>query len=75
MNNNCSPNDDPDMRGCRDRNDVSGRMRGKRGDTLIGTIEAQYDVDLCVRSDMRLDTLREITGKHSIADIIRARSK
>jgi hypothetical protein len=57
------------MRGNRTR-DEGGQLREKRGDTLIGTIEDQYGVDLGVRRDMRLDTYRERTGVTSIKDIV-----
>ncbi|WP_218032860.1 hypothetical protein [Brevifollis gellanilyticus] len=58
------------MKGIRSRNE-SGPLRAKRGDTLVGTIEKQYGVDLGVRSDMRLDTLKERTGMDSLNDILR----
>ncbi len=51
--------------------DDSGELRQKRGDTLVGNIEREYDVDFGVRSDMRLDTLREQTGLSSIEDLVR----
>jgi hypothetical protein len=57
------------MRGNRTR-DESGQLREKRGDTLVGTIENEYGVDLGVRTDMRLDTYRERTGLTSIKDIV-----
>jgi hypothetical protein len=43
---------------CRDRD---GEIRQKRGDTLVGTLRKTYGPDFApgVRSDMRLDTLRE----------------
>lgn len=63
-------NDDPDMRGQRSRNRTDGRLRQKRGDTLARTIEQEYGVDLGVRSDARLDTLRERTGATSVEDVI-----
>jgi hypothetical protein len=66
----CSRNDDPSMRGCRSRNDGSGQLRLKRGDTLAATIEQQYGVDLGVRGDTRLDTLRRLTGEGSIVGVI-----
>jgi hypothetical protein len=50
--------------------DDSGELRQKRGDT-IGNIEREYDVDFGVRSDMRLDTLRQQTGLTSIQDLVR----
>lgn len=70
MSKNCPPNDDPGMNGCRSRNDGDGQLRQKRGDTLARTIEQRYGVDLGVRSDTRLDTLRERTGETSIQGII-----
>lgn len=66
----CSSNDDPSMRGCRSRNDGSGQLRLKRGDTLAATIEQPYGVDLGVRGDTRLDTLRRLTGEVSIEGVI-----
>ena len=62
-------NDAPGMRGYRSRNE-SGPLRAKRGDTLVETIEDQYDVDLGVRRDMRWDTYKEETGVKSINDLI-----
>ena len=67
----CQPNDDPWMRGCRSRNDGNGQLRQKRGDTLAGTLEQQYGVELDVRADMRLDTMRAITGETSLEGVIR----
>jgi len=61
--------DAPGMLGIRSRNQ-SGPLRAKRGDTLVGTIEKQYGVDLGVRSDMRLDTLKQRTGMASLNDIL-----
>lgn len=54
--NNCPPNDDPQMAGCRARNEGDGQLRAKRGDTHVGTIEAKYGVDLGMRSDAHLST-------------------
>lgn len=44
--------------------DLDGEIRQKRGDTLVGTLRKTYGPDFApaVRSDMRLDTLRERTG-------------
>lgn len=50
--------------------DNDGELRQKRGDTHVGNIEREYGVDFGVRSDMRLDTLRERTGLDSIEDLI-----
>lgn len=71
MRKHCPPNDDPLMRGCRSRNDGNGQLRQKRGDTLAATIEQEYGVDLRVRDDMRLDTLRHLTGETSVQGVIR----
>ncbi len=51
--------------------DNSGELRQKRGDTQVGNIEREYDVDFGVRSDMRLHTLRQQTGLTSIQDLVR----
>jgi hypothetical protein len=44
--------------------DLYGEIRQKRGDTLVGTLRKTYGPDFApgVRSDMRLDTLRERMG-------------
>jgi hypothetical protein len=48
-------------RRCRDHD---GEIRQKRGDTLVGTLRQTYpDFAPGVRSDARLDTVRERTGK------------
>ncbi|HEY4322048.1 MAG TPA: hypothetical protein VGM77_12840 [Gemmatimonadales bacterium] len=74
MGDKCGPNDAAEMNGCRSR-DENGELRHKRGDTLARTIEKQYDVDLGVRGDARLDTLRDRTGQTSIAGVIAALQK
>jgi hypothetical protein len=51
--------------------DDNGELRQKRGDTLVGNIEREYDVDFGRRSDMRLDTLRRETGLTSIQDLLK----
>jgi hypothetical protein len=44
--------------------DLDGEIRQKRGDTLVGTLRKTYGPEFApgVRSDMRLDTLRERAG-------------
>jgi hypothetical protein len=42
--------------------DENGRLRQKRADTLVGTLEREYNVDFGARSDMHLGTLRARTG-------------
>jgi hypothetical protein len=61
--------DAPGMKGYRSRNQ-DGQLRQKRGDTHVGTIEKQYDVDYGVRDDMHLDTLLKEKGKESLNDLI-----
>jgi hypothetical protein len=51
--------------------DEDGQLRQKRGDTHVGNIEREYDVDFGVRSDMRLDTLRNQTGLTSTQELVR----
>ena len=57
--------DAPGMRGIRSR-DESGRLRDKRDDTHMGTIEKQYDRDFGVRSDMQLGNF---LARHSFASL------
>ena len=61
--------DAPGMKGIRSRND-DGELRQKRSDTLIGTIEKQYGVDLAVRSDMQLGTYLEQHNIKSLNDLL-----
>ncbi len=63
--------DDPGMRGPRSRNQ-DGRLRDKRNDTHVGTVEKTYDRDFGVRSDMQLGTLLEKTGMKSLNDLIQS---
>jgi hypothetical protein len=57
---------------CRDQD---GEIRQKRGDTLVGTLRKTYGPDFAqgVRSDMRLDTLRDCMGGASLSKIIRGK--
>lgn len=66
--------DAPGMRGPRGR-DGAGPLRQVRGDKLVGTIESEYKVDLGVRSDMRLDTLRSLRGVTDMKDILKSEKK
>lgn len=61
--------DAPGMKGYRSRN-ASGPLRQKRSDTLVKTIEKQYDVDFKVRGDMQLGTLLKKTGEASLNDLM-----
>lgn len=62
-------NDAPGMNGQRSRNN-NGELRQKRSDTLVGTIEKQYGVDLDARSDMKLGTLLERENAASLNDLL-----
>ena len=55
--------------------DLDGEIRRKRGDTLVGTLRATYGPDFApgVRSDMRLDTLRDRMGGASLSKIIKGK--
>jgi len=57
---------------CRDQD---GEIRQKRGDTLVGTLRKTHGPDFApgVRSDMRLDTLRERMGGASLSKIIKGK--
>jgi len=61
--------DAPGMKGPRSRNE-DGQLRQKRGDTRVGTIEEQYNIDLGVRSDTKLETLWQRLGVNSLEDLI-----
>ena len=52
--------------------DHDGEIRQKRGDTLVGTLRKTYpDFAPGVRSDARLDTLRERDGGKSLTQIVK----
>lgn len=55
---------------CRDND---GEIRQKRGDTLVRTLRKTYGPDFApgVRSDARLDTLRERTGGESLSQLVK----
>jgi hypothetical protein len=55
---------------CRDEN---GEIRQKRGDTLIKTLRKTYGPDFAagMRSDARLDTLRERSGDESLSKLVK----
>jgi hypothetical protein len=55
--------------------DEDGEIHKKRGDTRIGTVEKEYNVDLGVRSDMRLDNFLEQKGYDSLKQALRDHKK
>ena len=63
-------NDDPSMKGQRSRNESNGRMRQKRSDTEAATLEKEYGVELDIRSDATLRTMRQRTGETSVEKVI-----
>jgi hypothetical protein len=54
--------------------DDDGEIRQKRGDTLVRTLRKIYGPDFApgMRSDMRLDTLRERMGDESLSQMLKA---
>jgi len=55
---------------CRNEN---GAIRGKRSDTLIGTLRREYGEDFAagMRSDATLGTLLERTGAESLTEYLK----
>ncbi|HET7331838.1 hypothetical protein [Dyella sp.] len=53
-----------DGRTCDQNPPKAGEIREKRGDTRVATLRSEYGANFApdVRSDMRLDTLRDRTG-------------
>lgn len=48
----------------------SGQFIAKRKDTKMGTIEKKYNVDLGVRSDMKLGNYLKKKGYKSLSDML-----
>jgi len=57
------------MKGNRSRN-KTGKLRDKRDDTHMGTIEKQYNRDFGVRSDMELGNFLKKNKIASLNDLI-----
>lgn len=53
--------------------DLNGEIRQKRGDAQVGTLTEIYGENFApaVRSDMRLDTLLERTGKETLSQLLK----
>lgn len=64
--------DAPGMKGYRPRNN-DGRLRDKRDDTHIGSIERNYGVNLGARSDMHLGNYLKQHRIKSLNDLITGR--
>lgn len=47
-------------------------IRKKRSDTKIGTIEEKYNIDLNVRSDMKLGSYLERKGLPSLSKLVKS---
>lgn len=65
-----SKHDAPGMRGDRARNE-NGELRRKRNDTHVGTIEAEYGIDLHMRPNAHLKTALERAGVDSLSKLVR----
>ncbi len=63
-------NDAPGMRGQRARN-ANGRLRQKRGDTHLSTLEDKYGEISDRRADTHLSTLRDLRGM-SLSKLVQA---
>lgn len=52
--------------------DADGRIREKRGDTLVATLREEYGHNFALgyRSDTKLETVRRETGK-SLTELVR----
>jgi hypothetical protein len=61
--------DAPGMRGIRSRNE-DGRLRDKRDETHMGTVENKYDRDFRLRSDKQLGNFLRENGIASLNDLI-----
>ena len=64
--------DAPGMRGNRSRN-KDGELRDTRNDKHVGTLEAQYNRDFGVRSDMQVGTLLKRLDVESVNDLIHSK--
>ncbi len=47
-------------------------IRKKRSDTKVGTIEKKYNIDLNVRSDMKLGSYLEREGLPSLSKLVKS---
>lgn len=56
------------MTGLRSR-DLAGKLRQKRGDALVGTIEQHYGVDFHCRSDMGTRLERRLKRRNGEAEV------
>lgn len=61
--------DAPGMKGIRSRN-KSGRLRGKRDNTLMGTIEKEYAISVNARSTTKLGNYLKKHKIKSLNDLI-----
>ena len=55
--------------------DLDGEIRQKRDDTLVRTLRETYGPDFApgVRSDVRLDTLRQRAGGASLSKLLKGK--
>ncbi len=57
------------MRGGRSRNE-NGRLRAKRSDVHVGTVEETYGIDLGTRSDAHIGTVVKREGVQSLDKLV-----
>jgi hypothetical protein len=63
--------DAPGMRGQRSRNKTDGKLREKRDDTRVDTIEKKYKIDIGMRGDAHLGTAlkrHKVGSLHELVD-------
>ena len=59
------------MRGFRPRDRASGRLRKKRNDTKVGTLERKYGRNISTNSRLQLGTLLKRRHKKSLKSLLR----
>lgn len=59
------------MKGSRPRDRASGRLRKKRGDTKVETLERKYGRNISTNSRLQLGTLLKRRHKKSLKSLLR----
>ena len=65
------PKDAPKMRGYRMRDKMSGRLRKKRSDTKVRTLQKRYKRKLAKKSNLQLGTLLKRRHKKSLKKLLK----
>ncbi len=63
--------DAPKMKGWRPRVQASGRLRKKRSDTKVGTVERKYGRNISTNSRLQLGTLLKRRHKKSLKSLLK----